>query len=74
MKKFFFAVFLLVFSLSAFSQEKKLAAGFGLEWNMDSRHNFAGGVLFNFDYSLPKNSAIGFTIEGSNNFYGISVI
>jgi len=73
-KKIFFAVFLMALGITAFSQEKKVAAGVGLEFNMDSRHNFAGGASVHFDYALPKNSALGLFISANTNFFGINVI
>ena len=79
MKKRFFAVLLLFCCLASYAQEKKgwekstdiknpLAAGLGLEWNMDSRSYFAGGAAFSFDFKLPCFFAVGFTATGSTNF------
>jgi hypothetical protein len=78
MKKLVFGVLFLVCSLNAFTQEKKAAVGLGLEWNMNSPRDpggwFAGGVNLNFDYNLPSYFAVGFTVTGSNNFYGFKTL
>ena len=74
MKKILMAVLFLACGLTAFSQEKKMSAGLGLEWNMDSRHNFAGGTLFNFDFKLPRFMTLGLTVKGSSNFKDTYVI
>jgi len=74
------AVIALIFtgSLCAFAQgETKMAVGLGLEWNMSSRSNFAGGAVLGFDYNLPIDAApfaAGVTVTASSNFYGIAVI
>jgi len=54
--------------------DNKTAIGIGPEWNMDSRNNFAMGGVFAFDVTLPKSFALGFTVTGSNNFTGITVL
>ena len=79
MKKWFIGILLLVISPAVFTQEKKevnnpVSIGLGLEWNMDSRHNFAGGTALSFDYKLPWYFAAGFTVTGSTNFYNFKVI
>jgi len=56
------------------AEEKKMSAGIGLEWNMDSRHNFAGGTLLTFDYKLPRFASLGFFLAGSSNFRNTHVI
>jgi hypothetical protein len=58
----------------AFAQEKKMSAGLGLEWNMDSRHNFAGGTLLSFDYKRQRFVSLGFFVAGSSNFSDTHVI
>ena len=78
MKKLFI-IMLLASSLSAFAQEKNetanhMAVGFGLEWNMNARHYYAGGTSISFDYKLPNHYAIGVIVTGSTNFFGFSVI
>ena len=79
MKKWFGIILLLAVGLTLFSQEKKevskpMAAGLGLEWNMDARFNFAGGTSLSFDYKLPCFFAIGVIATGSTNFNGFNVI
>ena len=75
MKKTFFVILFLLCALCAFAQEKKMATGLGLEWNMNSRHNFAGGTILSFDYNLPGYfAAVGFTVGGSSNFSGFEVL
>ena len=75
MKKMFFIVLLfLAFGLCVFAGEKKMSAGLGLEWNMDSRHNFAGAAAFGFTYNLPRDTAIGLNVTGSYNFFAIEVL
>ena len=76
MKKVLFltAMFLLV-SLTAFAQdETKVALGLGLEWNMNSRENFAGGASLNFDYNLFRSFAAGLAFTASTNFNSIIVL
>ena len=52
-----------------------LAAGAGPEWNMNSRHNFAGGFYLAFDYSLPSLPlALGLGAAGSYNFSNAVVV
>jgi len=74
---------ILMNTLCAFAQdespqieqsEKKFAVSLGLEWNMNSRENFAGGAVLGFDFNLSPLFAIGLTATYSNNFSGISVI
>jgi len=60
--------------LFAFAQEKKMSAGLGTEWNMDSRHNFAGGAVLNFLYNLPGATSLGLSFTGSMNFNNIYVL
>ncbi|MCL2758911.1 MAG: OmpA family protein [Treponema sp.] len=50
------------------------AVGFGVEMNMNSPENFAGGVLFNFDVNLATQFALGVNITGSTNFNDINVL
>ena len=70
------AVLLLVLgcSLAAFTQGKKMSTGLGLEWNMNSRHNFAGGAILTFDYKLPRFAAVGILLGGSSNFKNTHII
>ena len=70
--------------MTAFAQEDenttskyKAAIGFGLEMNMNSPENFAGGLLLNFDYNLPVpvfSFAVGANVTVSHNFKGITVL
>ena len=73
MKKVILILFLIC-SFTVFAQEKKMSAGVGLEWNMASRHNFAGGTAVNFIFNLPKSTALGLSATGSMNFNNIYVI
>ena len=73
-KKIIISVFFFGFSLGAFAQEGKMSAGLGLEWNMNSRHNFAGGTNIGFYYNLPNYVAFGLMLTGSTNFSGFHVI
>ena len=66
--------FIFGFALCAFAQEKKMSAGLGLEWNMNSRHNFAGGANLGFYYNLPGYLALGLSVTGSSNFSEFHVI
>ena len=50
----------------------RMAIGFGLEANMNSRENFAGGASASFDYNLPRFFALGTNFTYSNNFSGIT--
>ena len=73
-------IIFLVCNISAFSQENafsldnKYAAGLGLEFNLDSRHYFAGAVVLAFDYNLNSNYSVGANLTASNNFAGFLVI
>ena len=67
-------IFFVLFSINTFAQEKKISAGLGPEWNMDSRHNFAAGVSFSMDYTFSNLMALGFSVTGSNNFNGFQVL
>ena len=73
-------VLFFIYSLSAFSQENvfslenNFAAGLGLEFNLDSRHYFAGGVVLAFDYNLSRNLAVGFNFTASYNFSDFIVL
>jgi len=60
--------------LNAFAQEKKLSIGAGAEWNMASRHDFAGGAVLNFLYNLPGATSLGLSFTGSMNFNNIYVL
>jgi len=57
--------------------EKQFAAGLGLEWNMNSRHNFGLGFPVSFDYNLPVDAApfaVGITFITSINFSDATVL
>jgi len=73
-KTVFLTAMILVLGANLFAQEKKMSVAAGLEWNMNSRVNFAGAVVIGFDYSLPHSLAVGATITASNNFSGFTVI
>jgi hypothetical protein len=60
--------------LSVYAQEKKSSIGLGAEWNMASRHDFAGGAALNFLYNLPGSSALGLSFTGNMNFNKIYVM
>jgi len=68
------AVLLAGIYLCAFAQEKKMSIGAGTEWNMASRHNFAGGAVLNFLYNLPGSTSLGLSFTASMNFNGIYVL
>jgi hypothetical protein len=75
MKKWILLVILVPgIYLCSFAQEKKMAVGLGAEWNMASRHDFAGGAVLNFLYNLPGSSALGLSFTGSMNFNNIYVL
>jgi hypothetical protein len=75
MKKWLLLIILISgFCLGAFAQEKKIALGLGAEWNMDSRHDFAGGAALNLIRNLPGSSALGLSFKGSMNFNNIYVL
>jgi hypothetical protein len=60
--------------MCVYAQEKKMSIGFGAEWNMASRHDFAGGAAFNLLYNLPGSSTLGLSFTGSMNFNKIYVM
>ena len=79
MKKILLALALLACSTFLIAQQKtggkgSVNAGLGPEFNMDSRHNFAGGAAFSFDYGLTNDYALGFTVTGSSNFINFNTI
>jgi len=70
-----FIVLFFCYDLCVFAQnENKMAIGLGPEWNMNSRHNFAGGVALDFNYNLPYLFATGLSVAASYNFKGITVL
>jgi len=76
-RKIMFTFVILGLSLCVFAQdEKKFAVGLGPEFNMNSRHNFAGGAVMGFDYKLPVAIpfAVGLTVTASTNFSGFTAI
>jgi len=79
----FFLILLLMFVHNIFTQESgksgdsELSIGGGIEWNMNSRENFAAAVSASIDYNLPFFTlplSAGATFIYSNNFYGFSVV
>ena len=74
MKKTLFLVLFLACFFSVFAQEKKMSAGAGFEWDMNSRHNFGFGALLAFDYKLPRFISLGCALGGSSNFSNMYVI
>jgi hypothetical protein len=66
------AIFTLGVNLSA--QEPAMSLGLGLEWDMNSRENFAGGAALGFDYNFLQSFAAGLTVTASSNFNGITVM
>jgi len=85
----FLAVLFIASGQSVFAQEEanvnEMAAGLGVEWNMNSRENFAGAVVFSYDYSLTPitfieggsymlNFAAGINAAMSSNFSNTTVI
>jgi len=76
-RKILFTVLLLGFGLCVFAQEgEHMAVGLGLEWNMNSRKNFAMGAVLGYDYNLPAAIpfAMGVTVTTSNTFFGAIAI
>ena len=51
-----------------------MAFGFGPEFNMNSRKNFAGGLVIGFDYMVSHNYAAGLLFTASHNFNGFTSI
>jgi len=74
MKKSIAAVFFMICVLSAFANEKQTSIGIAPEFNMDSRHNFAGGIALSFNHRLKDDVAVGLSITASTNFYAIRVL
>jgi hypothetical protein len=78
-KTLIFTLFFLILSIGVSAQETenkagKAALGIGAEWNMNSRENFAGGAILNFDFDIAPSLALGIVATASTNFYGITVI
>ena len=66
-------VFAMVIFLTGWNvyalEDKKFALSMGPEWNMNSRDNFAGGMVLGFDLNLPSVPlALGINVSGSYNF------
>ena len=74
MRKTLSAALFLACIVPVFSQEYKMAAGAGLEFNMQSRIYYAGGASLTFDYNLPGPAALGITITGSMNFKDLYIV
>jgi hypothetical protein len=51
-----------------------MSAGLGLEWNWNSRHNFAAGIPIYFGFNLEGKYKLGTIITISNNFGNFTVI
>ena len=79
MKKLFCVFFFLILTITVFAQENKrpekpFSIGAGLEFDMNARHNFAGGALANVLFDLDSRYALGLTFTASTNFNGFSVM
>jgi len=75
-KIFVLCLFLNITNLLCAQEDKNIAAGFGLEYNMNSRSRYAGGMLLGFDFNLPvflAPFAAGFTTTVSHNLNGFTV-
>jgi len=75
----FLAVLVLAAGQYVFAKEDtsghKFAIRVGPEFNMNSRENFAGGVVLGFDFCAPsKPLSFGMNVTGSYNFYDTDVI
>jgi len=65
----FLTILILLCNVYAFAQdEKKMAVGLGLEWNMNSHEYFAGGAVLSVDYNLFQSFAVGLSVTASSNF------
>jgi outer membrane protein OmpA-like peptidoglycan-associated protein len=51
-----------------------MALGLGLEWNMNSYNYFAGGAVLNFDYTLSRLFAVGFSVTASANLTAFTAL
>ena len=72
-------LFIFTIGLSAFAQEETAAGkdksiGFGAEWSMNSRENFAGGAVLGFSFNLGSSFAVGLITAASYNFTEIFVL
>jgi len=78
MKKSLVFCLLLCIAAFAFADEEqassKAAIGAGVEWNMNSRENFAMGGVLAFDYNIGSAFSLGINATASSNFFGIAVI
>ena len=54
--------------------DSKAAIGAGIEWNMNSRKNFAMGAVLGFDVNIGESFALGFNSTFSSNFFDFYVI
>ena len=82
MAKFYLPIiFFLVFNLCIYAQDEtasggtsRASIGLGAEFNMNSRENFAGGAVLNFNFNIGSSFAVGINATASSNFLGIFVI
>ena len=73
------AVLIFTTGLTVFAQEETAAGkdksiGVGVEWNMNSRENFAGSAVLGFCFNLESSLAIGIVTAASYNFTEIFVL
>ena len=69
-----FAGLILAQNVISFAQETKTAFGYGMEMNMYSPENFAGGAALSFSYNLPWSLAAGITVTASTNGSGNNAV
>jgi len=66
---------IFVLGLTVFAQDdSRMDIGFGAEYNMNSRRNFAVGALLSFNYNIDSSFSAGFNITNSYNFNHFFVI
>ncbi|MCL2196633.1 MAG: hypothetical protein FWB77_03355 [Treponema sp.] len=82
LKKSLFILILFTAAVCVFAQDesedtvknRKIAISLGPEFNMNSRENFAGGMVLGFDVSFASAFAAGITVTASYNFFEIFVL
>jgi len=81
-KKSLFILILFTAAVCVFAQDEgensaksgRFAISIGPEFNMNSRENFAGGLVLGFDVSFGSAFAAGATVTASYNFSEIFVL
>jgi hypothetical protein len=66
----------MALGMNVHGQAPNISVSLGPEWNMNSRENFAGGVVLGFDYNFLyfHPCAAGLTVTAGSNFDGFTAV